>query len=159
GGHGQLLDRLSSGCCSAQRRVSSRMALVAVAVAALLAGCGGSGGSGGSSADSGMQPSIGEPATTSPVRAAPGRPTRPVLTREGPCPYFGLGSAMQTIGQHLAGSTVTSTRPSPGCPLYRPDGGKAIDAAHPGHRAVAGRAVPGGAGVLPGGAGHRDRGG
>jgi len=103
------------------------MALVAVATAALLAGCGGSGGSGGSSQDSGMGPSIGEPATTSPVRVKPGRPTTPVLTRDGDCPYFGRGFAMQTIGQHLTRSTVTSTRPYSGCTLYRPDGGKAID--------------------------------
>jgi hypothetical protein len=103
------------------------MALVAVAAAAVLAGCGGSGGSGGSSEDSGMGPSIGEPATTSPVRVKPTRPTTRVLTRDGACPYFGRAYAMQTIGQHLARSTVTSTRPYPGCTLYRPDGGKAID--------------------------------
>ena len=49
------------------------------------------------------------------------------MTRDGPCPYFGVRFAEQTIGQHLARTTVTSTRPYPGCTLYRPDGGKAID--------------------------------
>jgi len=34
---------------------------------------------------------------------------------------------MQTVGQHLTRSTVTTTRPYPGCTLYRPDDGKAID--------------------------------
>jgi hypothetical protein len=126
------------------------MALVAVAAVAVLAGCSGSGGSdgssgsGGSSEDSGMGPSIGEPATTSPVRVKPGRPTMPVLTRDGVCPYFGRTYAMQTIGQHLTRSTVTSTRPYPGCTLYRPDGGKAIElrvTAYPNAVAAGERAV------------------
>jgi hypothetical protein len=103
------------------------MALVAVAAVAVLAGCGGSGGSGGSSEDPGLGPSIGEPATTSPVRVKPARSASPAATRDAECPYFGRGFAVQTIGQHLARSTVTSTRPYSGCTLYRPDGGKAID--------------------------------
>jgi hypothetical protein len=67
--------------------------------------------------------------TTAPRPTTPrARPTTaPVVTRDGACPYFGITFAQQTIGQHLARSTVTTTRPYPGCTLYRPDGGKAID--------------------------------
>jgi hypothetical protein len=112
------------GC--ARRFVRWRTALVVATAAAVLAGCAGSSGSGGGSVDTGTGPSIGEPATTSPVRATPAR-TASVVTRDGVCPYFDRGFAMDTIGQHLTRSTVTSTRPYPGCSLYRPDGGKGID--------------------------------
>lgn len=69
-------------------------------------------------------------ATTSRPAGRPTTPSRtaaPVVTRDGPCPYFVLAYAQETIGQHLARSTVTTTRPYPGCTLYRPDGGKAIE--------------------------------
>jgi hypothetical protein len=107
-------------------------ALLLVATVALIGGCGGSpGGQPGPAGPPAVDSTApaGAPATApsgAPRSAAP-RTTVPVVVRDGPCPYFGTGYAQQTIGQHLARTTVTSTRPYPGCTLYRPDGGKAID--------------------------------
>src|SRR5262249_62192169 len=95
--------------------VRLRAVVAGAAAAGVLAGCGGPA----QGPPQEQQPSIGEPATISPAESR-SRPTTPVLTREGPCPYFGLEFAQQTIGQHLARSTVTTTRPYPGCTLYRP---------------------------------------
>jgi uncharacterized protein DUF2020 len=74
------------------------------------------------------QPSQSTPATSAPV-TQPTTPRRgsPVVTHDGPCPYFTTDFAEQTIGQHLARSTVVTTQPYHGCVLYRPDGSKAIE--------------------------------
>jgi hypothetical protein len=97
--------------------------LCAAALLCLLAACDNS------TADAGGRGTDG-PATTSPARSQPTLPstkptTRPVTTTEGPCPYVDTATVMNTIGQHLARSTVTSTRPHPSCAFYRPDGGLA----------------------------------
>jgi hypothetical protein len=98
-----------------------------LAVVGVLAGC-----DAGPAARPTLAPAPTQASTTAPRPATPTTPTRgattvPVVTRDGACPYFSTLFAEQTIGQHLARSTVTTTRPYPGCTLYRPDGGKAIE--------------------------------
>ncbi|MBI1759221.1 MAG: DUF2020 domain-containing protein [Actinobacteria bacterium] len=95
-------------------------ALPALVTVALFGGC----------ANTAQRPSLIEASPTS-VATSPSpapRATRsePVVTRDGPCPYFDIDFAAQTIGQHLGRSTVTTARPYPGCTLYRPDGAPAV---------------------------------
>jgi UPF0176 protein len=86
----------------------------AAAVAVLVGGC-----------STGQRPSLAEPTGT--VGTAPHTTVlRPVVIRDGPCPYFTTSFAMDTVGQHLYRSTVTTTTPYPGCTLYRPDDAKAV---------------------------------
>lgn len=66
------------------------------------------------------------PATTTAAATAPASSAAPVVTRDGPCPYFTTSFAMETVGQHLTRSTVTSQTPYPACVLYRPDGNPAV---------------------------------
>jgi hypothetical protein len=94
-----------------------------LAAVGVLAGC-----DAGSASRPTLAPAQTRATTTAPRPTTPARrTTAPVVTRDGACPYFDILFAEQTIGQHLARSTVTTTRPYPGCTLYRPDGGKAID--------------------------------
>jgi hypothetical protein len=87
----------------------------AAAAAVLLGGC-----------STAQRPSLAEPTArngTTPRTTA----LQPVVTRDGPCPYFTTSFAVDTVGQHLSRSTVTTTTPYPGCTFYRPDEGKAVD--------------------------------
>lgn len=105
----------------------ARIALLTVPGLALLAAC--SGTSGPTTLPppaSSEEPGSTTPATTPPGSTPPHR-TAPVVTRDGPCPYFTTAFAEQTVGQHLARSTVVTTQPYHGCVLYRPDNGKAIE--------------------------------
>jgi hypothetical protein len=45
----------------------------------------------------------------------------------GVCPYVGSEQVAETVGQHIDRSTVTPTRPHPGCSFYRPNGEQAAD--------------------------------
>lgn len=69
--------------------------------------------------------------STSPSTAASGQPARPSppapVTVDGPCPYLDTGFVQETVGQHIARTTYTTTGPDlpPGCAFYRPDGGVA----------------------------------
>jgi Domain of unknown function (DUF2020) len=110
--------------------VRARTIVIAVpAVAAVLAGC----------TNKDDRPTLAEPTTTTPATSAPVRATtRPAppptrtkqaATKDGPCPYFSTAFAQDTVGQHLARSTVITTTPYEGCVLYRPDGAKAVEIA------------------------------
>lgn len=83
-------------------------------------------------APAGPTPSATRPAATTPVRT-PARttprpaPTPAPVTVEGVCPYADAGTIADTVGQHISRTTVTSTRPHPGCAFYRPNGEKAAD--------------------------------
>ena len=65
-------------------------------------------------------------------------PARPVVTRDAACPYLDTGFVMQTVGQHIARTTITTTRPE-SCAFYRPDGALAakIDGSELGSAATA----------------------
>jgi UPF0176 protein len=93
-----------------------------LAAGALLAGCG----------SAGQQAAAPVPTrTVSPTRtpaAAPTR-TRAPVTVDAPCPYADAATVMDLVGQHIARTTVTATRPHPGCAFYRPNGEKAADLA------------------------------
>jgi hypothetical protein len=68
------------------------------------------------------------PRTTPPIRHASTPVPTPVPTPvEGDCPYLGVEDVAGTVGQHIARSTVTPTRPYPGCDFYRPNGERAVD--------------------------------
>lgn len=43
------------------------------------------------------------------------------MTRDEACPYLDTAFVMQTVGQHIERTTVTTTRPA-SCAFYRPDG-------------------------------------
>ena len=47
-------------------------------------------------------------------------PAGPIVTRDGACPYLDTQFVMDTVGQHLERTTVTTTRPET-CAFYRPD--------------------------------------
>jgi len=47
-------------------------------------------------------------------------PAGPVVTRDAACPYLDTQFVMDTVGQHLQRTTVTTTRPE-ACAFYRPD--------------------------------------
>lgn len=92
----------------------------AVALVGLLTACGGNDSPGADRA--GAEEST-APATSS-QSTPPSNPpttTAPASTVDGPCPYFDTQKLMDTIGQHLSRSTVTSTKPHPSCTFYRPD--------------------------------------
>ena len=101
-----------------------RTAMPMLAAVGVLTGC-----DAGPAAQPTPAPTQARVTTTAPTHttARPRPSTARVVTRDGTCPYFDLDFAEQTIGQHLARGTITTTRPYPGCTLYRPDGGKAID--------------------------------
>jgi hypothetical protein len=115
--------------------VRLRIVMVGVAVAAAAAvGCSKQGAE--TSGSALPQPGSGQPGTSSEPPTSqtttPGTPTKrpttsPVSTKDGPCPYFTTEFAQDTVGQHLARSTVVTTHPYHGCVLYRPDGGKAVE--------------------------------
>jgi len=46
---------------------------------------------------------------------------------QGRCPYLDADTVAGTVGQHIARTTVTPTRPYPGCSFYRPNGEPAAD--------------------------------
>jgi hypothetical protein len=102
------------------------------AVAVLAVGCSKQGAD--TSGSALPQPGSSEPGTSTQASTpgTPGTPTKrpttsPVVTKDGPCPYFTIGFAQDTVGQHLARSTVVTTQPYHGCVLYRPDGSKAVE--------------------------------
>jgi len=68
------------------------------------------------------------PARTSPS-ARSGRPTPPPSPVEGPCRYLDSDTVAGIVGQHITRSTVTPTRPYPGCTFYRPNGEAAANIA------------------------------
>jgi len=105
-------------------------ALVAGLVAAGLAGC----------QQASTDGAVAAPTATSAVPTV--RPTtpaapRPTVTRPrtttlpspvvGTCPYLASEQVAETVGQHIDHSTVTPTRPYPGCSFYRPNGEQAVD--------------------------------
>jgi hypothetical protein len=57
------------------------------------------------------------------------RPVPPPVTTDAPCPYASATTIAETVGQRIARTTVTSTRPWVGCGYYRPNGEKAVDIA------------------------------
>jgi hypothetical protein len=75
----------------------------------------------------GISPATSDPASPTTTGSTTPRPGSPVITRDGPCPYFTTAFAEETIGQRLARSTVVTTQPYHGCVLYRPDNGKAVE--------------------------------
>lgn len=91
----------------------------------LLAACGGAAGTGGGQRN---QAATGQATAGPPTGAPPTLPkasTRPSpqpSTVDAPCPYVDTATVMNTIGQHLTRTTVTSTAPHPSCAFYRPDG-------------------------------------
>lgn len=100
-------------------------------VAAAVAGCAGSS-DGGAAAPT---PEAAATATSSPTarppatRTAAPRPTPPPVTVDAVCPYAGATTVAETVGQRIARTTVTRTRPHVGCAYYRPNGEKAVDIA------------------------------
>jgi len=106
-------------------------------VALLLAGVTGCSGLVGETAAPATPPTAAPRATTTPVPAGttpnatpskPGPPAAPA-TIEAPCPYADAETIAETVGQHIARSTVTKTRPHVGCAFYRPNGEQAADIA------------------------------
>lgn len=73
--------------------------------------------------------------TRTPVPArtsAPARPpvrTPPPVTVDAACPYAAAQVVAETVGQRIARTTVTRTRPHVGCAFYRANGEKAADIA------------------------------
>ena len=55
--------------------------------------------------------------------------TRPPAPVEGRCPYVDADSVAGVVGQHISRTTVTPTRPHPGCSFYRPNGERAVEVA------------------------------
>lgn len=68
------------------------------------------------------------PKVTPKAPPAPAR-TPPPVPVEGPCPYADAQVVAATVGQRIARTTVTRTRPHPGCAYYRANGEKAADIA------------------------------
>jgi UPF0176 protein len=62
-------------------------------------------------------PARGTPSTVAPM---------PV---DGHCPYLDARTVAGTVGQHIARTTVTRTKPYPGCFFYRPNGELAVEVA------------------------------
>ena len=72
------------------------------------------------------------PATTAAVptrTAVRPTPTPKPVTVDAPCPYADAGTVAETVGQRIARTTVTRTRPHVGCGFYRPNGEQAADIA------------------------------
>ena len=104
-----------------------RRAIAGILLAAAAAACGGS-----------AQPEPGTPSaapTTGTTAARPSAPSRPPsptarpVTVDAPCPYADAETVAGTVGQRITRTTVTRTRPYPGCAFHRPNGEKAVDIA------------------------------
>jgi hypothetical protein len=67
------------------------------------------------------------PPPTRPPRPRPPAVTPPPAPVAGQCPYASTEQVAETVGQRIARSTVTPTRPFPGCSFYRPNGERAAD--------------------------------
>jgi hypothetical protein len=71
------------------------------------------------------------PAATTARPAPPPKPTPvrtpPAVTADGECPYADRDTIAGIVGQRIARSTVTSTRPHVGCAFYRANGERAAD--------------------------------
>jgi Domain of unknown function (DUF2020) len=69
------------------------------------------------------------PTRTPPAHTPPATPTRtpPPVTVDAACPYADAATVMDIVGQHIARTTVTKTRPHPGCAFYRPNQEKAAE--------------------------------
>ena len=101
----------------------------ALLILLLLAGCGGGTPtapltapptvSGGAATVTSAGPTTGAPTSPAATTTAP----EPVVADE-PCPYLDTGFVQDTVGQHIARTTVTSTSHEtlPGCSFFRPDG-------------------------------------
>lgn len=65
-------------------------------------------------------------------------PAQPVVTRDAACRYLDTEFVMQTVGQHIARTTISTTHPE-SCAFYRPDGALAarVDGAELGSAATA----------------------
>jgi hypothetical protein len=109
--------------------VRFRVALLTVPAVLALAGCSGTskpGASGPSNTDAATSPPPASSTQPEPGSTTPARHSPPVVSKDGPCPYFTTEFAQDTVGQHLARSTVQTTQPYHGCVLYRPDGAAAV---------------------------------
>ena len=104
--------------------------VIGLVVAGLLAaGCGG-----------GTDQPAAAPTTTAAPAATPAAPTPttpratpprtpPAETVDGECPYADRDTIAGIVGQRIARSTVTATRPHVGCAFHRAGGEKAADVA------------------------------
>jgi hypothetical protein len=102
-----------------------------LAGAAALAGCSTNAGTQASPSSS-HPPATSAPAATSTPPAKPKlpastAPTPPPAPVEGTCPYLGSDAVQDIVGQHITRTTVTATKPHPGCTFYRPNGELAAD--------------------------------
>lgn len=97
----------------------------AAPTAAALSGPSSAAGSG-AGGPAGSTPATRTPTGTTPTRATP--TPRPV-TVDAPCPYAGAQVVADIVGQRIARTTVTRTRPHPGCAFYRPNGEQAAEVA------------------------------
>ncbi len=101
--------------------------IVAAAGVLLAGGCGvgmDDTGEDGTGAAGTQPPTSAAARTPSPHTSRPAKPPptpRPV-TVEAPCPYADAETISLTIGERIARTTVTRTRPHPGCTYYRADG-------------------------------------
>lgn len=103
----------------------------------LAAGCGGGADDPATAAPTGTAPtSTGTAPTAAPTNPKPpatrtptATPTRPAETVDGPCPYGDADTVAGIVGQRIARTTVTRTRPHVGCAYYRINGEKAADIA------------------------------
>lgn len=96
--------------------------------ASVLAGCGAGGGSGGVAAPvptgiPTMSASAPRPAATRPAPPPASSIPAPV---DAPCPYADARTVSDTVGQHIARTTLTRTTPYPACAYYRPNGEVAV---------------------------------
>jgi UPF0176 protein len=100
-------------------------------VAAVLAGC-----SANADTQASPPPPSSPPASSAPVATStppkPGPPastaqTPPPSPVEGTCPYVPSDTVQDIVGQHIQRTTVTATRPHPGCAFYRPNDEVAAD--------------------------------
>ena len=71
--------------------------------------------------------------TAPPTRASSRPPLRtppaPPVTVDAPCPYGSAEVVAGIVGQRIARTTVTRTRPHPGCAFYRANGEQAAEVA------------------------------
>jgi hypothetical protein len=101
--------------------------LALVALAAAGAGCVSSGD------DDTAAPTASAPAPATTAAVPTGTAVRPTppkpVTLDAPCPYADAGTVAETVGQRIARTTVTRTRPHVGCGFYRANGEQAADIA------------------------------
>ncbi|MFL6128340.1 MAG: DUF2020 domain-containing protein [Mycobacteriales bacterium] len=102
------------------------LGLVAAAVAGA-AGCGSPVGDE-TAAPPGNAATAGTPPAATTTKPRP-TATPMAVTVDGPCPYVDRETMAETVGQHIARTTLTSTRPHAGCGFYRPNGEQAVDIA------------------------------